>query len=43
MASVCPAKDCLRSTMNQPSAPAVTATIVPARNAFTMNWYWKSW
>ena len=38
MASVCPAKACRRSTMNQPSAPASTATIVPARNAFSMNW-----
>src|SRR5262249_15643086 len=29
-------------TMYQPSAPATTATIVPARNALTMNGYWKS-
>src|SRR5215813_1647252 len=43
MASVCPAKDCLRSTMNQPRAPAATATIVPARGAFTMNGNCSSW
>src|SRR5882757_5905014 len=37
--SVCPAKLCRRSTMNQPTQPASTATIAPARNALTMNGY----
>src|SRR5689334_3670309 len=34
--SVCPAKVCRRSTMNQPIAPAITATIVPASSACTV-------
>src|SRR5690348_6877028 len=29
--------------MNQPMTPAMTATIVPASRAFTMNGYEKSW
>src|SRR5437879_3287642 len=37
MESVCPAKVCRRSTMNQPVTPAMTATIVPASSALTMN------
>src|SRR6266576_156722 len=40
---VCPAKVCRRSTMNHPIAPETTATIVPARKAFTMNGYENSW
>src|SRR6266436_2446571 len=39
MATVCPAKVWRRSTMNQPTTPAVTAMIVPARYALTMNGY----
>src|SRR5213592_4558126 len=34
---VCPAKVCCRRTMNQPVTPAMTATIVPASSAWTMN------
>src|SRR5581483_10820386 len=34
---VCPAKLWRRSTMNQPTTPAVTAMIVPARYAFTID------
>src|SRR5438067_2118277 len=41
--SVCPAKVCRRSTMNQPVTPARTATIVPASRALTMNGYETSW
>ena len=40
-AKVCPTKLCRRSTMNQPIAPATTATtatIVPARSALSMKW-----
>src|SRR5207237_5615973 len=40
--SVWPAKVCRRSTMNQPVTPAITATIVPASSALTMNRYEKS-
>ena len=36
-ASVWPAKVCWRNTMNQPIAPAITATIAPASSACTMN------
>src|SRR5712692_6516219 len=39
---VCPAKVCRRRTMNQPVTPAMTATIVPASSALTMNGYEKS-
>src|SRR6266545_4886669 len=35
-ARVWPAKLCRRSTMNQPTRAASTATMVPARNALTM-------
>ena len=35
--SVWPAKAWRRRTMNQPIAPAITATIVPASSAWTMN------
>src|SRR5919108_476670 len=35
--SVWPAKVCWRTTMNQPTMAAVTATIVPASRALTMN------
>src|SRR3989442_12038871 len=35
---VWPAKVCRRRTMNQPMTPAITATIVPASSALTMNW-----
>src|SRR5579872_1211960 len=40
--SVCPANVCRRSTMNQPTTPAMTATIVPAASACCMNGYVKS-
>ena len=36
-ARVCPAKLCRRRTMNHPMVAAMTATIVPARKALTMN------
>src|ERR1035437_6316427 len=41
-ARVCPAKLSWRSTMNQPTRAASTATIVPAAKAWTMKGYEKS-
>src|SRR5436190_5789462 len=40
--SVWPANVCRRSTTNQPVIPAMTATIVPASSALTMNAYERS-
>ena len=40
--SVWPANVCRRSTMNHPVIPAMTATIVPASSALTMNGNKKS-
>src|SRR5579862_8907455 len=40
--SECPANVCRRNTMNQPVMPAITATIVPASSALTMNGNEKS-
>src|SRR5437660_12627645 len=42
-ARVWPAKAWRRRTMNQPIAPAATATTVPARKALTMKWKANSW
>src|SRR6266700_7529817 len=39
---VCPANVCRLRTMNHPMAPETTATMVPARKAFTMNGYENS-
>src|SRR3989442_13585701 len=39
---VSPANVCRRRTMNQPVTPAMTATIVPASSALTMNGNEKS-
>src|SRR5436189_1509606 len=41
--SVWPAKVWRRRTINQPVTPAMTATIVPASSALTMNGKAKSW
>src|ERR1700716_39700 len=37
--SECPAKASWRSTISQPTSPAITATMLPAINALDMKWY----